>query len=128
VRVLWWQTTVRNESDDWMLRLHHRPTTSLRRRGLSGMPVTAAETISTSSYPFPTRILGAAADAETSKPDSSFLVLRSEDRATFEKVRFTAAMTAKCLSEKAHPLRPTEMGTAAATSTEKSSVLEYKTR
>jgi len=36
VRVLRWQTSVRNESDDWMLRLHHRPTTSLRRRGLSG--------------------------------------------------------------------------------------------
>jgi hypothetical protein len=36
MRVLRWQTSVRNESDDWMLRLHHRPTTSLRRRGLSG--------------------------------------------------------------------------------------------
>ena len=36
MRVRRWQTSVRNESDDWMLRLHHRPTTSLRRRGLSG--------------------------------------------------------------------------------------------
>jgi hypothetical protein len=42
VRVLWWQTIVRNESDDWILTVHHRPTTWLRPRGLCESGVLAS--------------------------------------------------------------------------------------